>query len=158
MPRLNSSLRAIFGRRGYFPVRTGPTAYTYKGRDWPPAPSGITEPEWRIMLAHGVLGLTEGTHWSYKFDVQNPYTVSGSSELDFLEHDLGIGILIQGEYYHYIGFDGFVQANDVVRKTELESVGVTIIAIDGEDAMKDPTFYLREARNGRDHSRATRFG
>lgn len=154
---ITNTLRSMFGRIGYFPARTGRRNYTYRGADFPPAPSlwGGTEPEWKLWMAHGMLGIPEGS-FGFKVNLENPYTISGRTEVDFMEWDVGIAIRVQGTFYHYVGFDGFQPANDLRQRTDIESLGYPVVDIDEDDANRDPVYYLRAAREGRDYSRLGR--
>ena len=68
-----------------------------------------------------------------------------------MEFDVNIGIDVQGFFAHYkLGADK--QALDTDQLIELEARGVNMIFIDDNDAETDPIFYLKEARNGIDHS------
>lgn len=155
MPRDYSSLRKLFGRKGYFSVRTGRRQGTYRQDPIPPPPPEFsgTLPEWRFLWAHWQLGLSENDQFQYLYNAGNPEAESGKTEIDFMELDVGIAIQIQGFYYHYVGFDGFTQSNDLEKRVALESLGYSVVAVDEEDAIKDPVFYLRAARQGRDLSR-----
>jgi hypothetical protein len=123
-------------------------AYPAPPDDWPG-----TEPEWAVYWAHQQLGLQEGLDFAYRLITGGPSFRHGSGgiELDFFEFDLNIGIDIQGFFAHYkLGADK--QAADTSTELDIASKGITLIFIDDTDAETDPIFYLREARNGIDHS------
>lgn len=112
-----------------------------------------TEPEWAIFWAHGQLGLREGLDFAYRLITGGPSFRHGEGgvELDFFEYDLNLGIDVQGFFAHYaLGADK--QAADTSTELDIASQGITLIFIDDVDAQNDPVFYLKEARNGIDHS------
>jgi hypothetical protein len=122
---------------------------------YPPQPDTWpgTEPEWAIYWAHGQLGLKEGEDFAYRLITGGPSFRHGSGgiELDFFEFDINTAIDVQGFFAHYkIGADK--QAADSSTELDIASKGITLIFIDDTDAQTDPVFYLREARNGIDHS------
>lgn len=122
---------------------------------YPPAPDTFpgTEPEWAIFWAHGQLGLQEGTDFAYRLITGGPSFrhAVGGIELDFYEFDLNIGIDVQGFFAHYkLGSDK--QAADASTEMDIASQGITLIFIDDTDAQADPVYYLKEARDGIDHS------
>jgi len=147
--------RRLFGRKGYFPAKRGPSRATYPFAQRPSqAPAGFTLPEWNVFLAHETLKLKE----HQDFDRQWWVGAIGqqAARVDFMEHDVQVAIEIQGLFYHYIGFDGMQVQNDMQRKINLEGHGLTVVFIDEDDANADPVYYLAEARAGQDHSRVGR--
>lgn len=127
-------------------------AYPPQPEDWPG-----TEPEWAIYWAHGKLGLIEGEDFAYRLLASGSSLrqATGGVEIDFFEYGLNIGIDVQGFFAHYkLGADK--QAADIETLIDLESHGIDLIRIDDKDAQADPIFYLKEARNGIDHSLAGR--
>lgn len=155
MPRDYSSLRRLFGRKAYFSVRTGRRQGTYRQSLFPPKPPDFqgTLPEWNILLAHWQLGLKEDVQFVYLWNAANPNSETRRTQIDFMELDINLGIQIQGFFFHYVGFDGWVIQNDQEKRADLEALGLPIVAIDEEDANADPVYYLRAAREGRDLSR-----
>ena len=112
-------------------------------------------PEWAIFWAHLQIGLRENEDFEYvpRLGVTTG-TVKGV-QVDFLEWDLDIAIDVQGLFWHY-GFSAAKQESDQETRIRVEAFGLTYVAIDEDDALRDPIYYLREARQGRDHSRAAR--
>lgn len=142
-----SALRELIGRSHYVPLRTGRRAGTGASKDpWleqPPTWKG-TLPEWAIQWAHLRMGFKDGQDFAYQYPVLgNP--------VDFFEFDLQIAIQVQGLYWHY-GFGAAKQQLDFEQKIRIEATGITVIAIDEDDALDNPIFYLAEARQGKDHS------
>lgn len=114
----------------------------------PPLTWEGTLPEWAVYWAHLALGLKDGEDFAYIYKLEE-----APKGVDFFEFDLNMAIEIQGLYWHY-GFGAAKQLNDLERKIRIESVGITVIFIDEDHALADPVYFLREARNGIDHSRA----
>lgn len=115
----------------------------------PPMTWEGTLPEWAIYWAHLALGKKADQDFEYQYFL-DPGTI-----LDFWEYDLNIGIEVQGLYWHYM-LGGWKIGDDLQRKIRAESLGITLVYIDEDDALESPIYYLREALLGRDHSRATR--
>lgn len=158
MPTIKSSLRQFFGRQMYFAVKVGlrPGINVDTKPPAPPPEWRGTKPEWSIYWAHIVLGLREHEEFDYAQNITDVFQVSGKTQIDFREYDVNILIEIQGLFWHYQGLDGFKIMADLDRKATVESLGYTMIYIDEDNANDDPVYYLREARAGRDHSRASR--
>lgn len=116
--------------------------------DPPPTWMG-TLPEWAIYWAHEALGRKPYQDFQYLF------TLDGSHFYDFFEFLERVAIEVQGLYWHY-EFQRNTAVNDQLLKVRTEMLGITLIFIDEDHALADPIFYLREALNGRDHSRATK--
>jgi len=114
----------------------------------PPTWKG-TLPEWAIFWAHLQIGRKPDEDFVYLYKIEQ-----APNGIDFFELDLNIGIEIQGLYWHY-AFGAAAEVNDLERRSRIESVGIQLIMIDEDDALKDPVFYLQEALQGRDHSMAS---
>lgn len=147
--------RRLFGKAGYFPVRTGRRAgvrgTTEQAYPDQPMTWGGTLPEWAIYWAHLALGLKEFEDFEYQYQIGG--YGSDLYRLDFYDFDVGIGIDVQGLYWHY-GLSSYKQVDDLERKVRLEALGYPLVFIDEDMALQAPVYYLREARVGRDHSRA----
>jgi len=151
-----SKMLAVYFKKNFAPVVTGPRQGTRQDTrpPWliPPATWTGTLPEWSIYWAHIQLGLKDGQ------DFQSQFQFSlAPNGVDFFEFDIQLAIEVNGLYWHY-GFGATKQDSDMERRIRIESFGIQVIAIDEDDAMRDPKFYLREARLGRDHSRQTMGG
>lgn len=116
---------------------------------YPTMPEGFsgTNPEWAIHWALTRMGI--------EFDFQSSQLGGrqdrGGAVLDFYLPDLNMGINIQSTYWHY----GRPEAigNDISQREILESMGITMIYIDEEDALRAPFYYANEAILGNDYSR-----
>ena len=155
-PSLNQILKKAVGGRNFAPIRTGRrrgagSAKLQPFPDQPPTWKG-TLPEWAVYWAHERLGLKQGADFEYlyQFDL-------APNGVDFFEFDLQLVIEIQGLYWHYERGEHQVQ-NDLERRVRIESYGLMMVFIDEDHALADPVYYLKEARNYRDHSRANRGG
>ncbi len=155
-----SQLKAIRSRTLYTPIRTGLRAgvsnqQAQQFADKPDTFSGSL-PEWAIFWAHGALGLREGQDFDYLSYAGGFINANGPAQFDFFEYDVQVAIEIQGIYWHYEfgGKEKIVQ--DAERRIRAESVGITLIYIDEDDAIADPIYFLRQARAGVDRSRVTR--
>lgn len=151
-------VRQLTGRVGYIPARTGRRRGTQPREEIYPQPPVTwrgTLPEWAIFWAHLQLGLREGEDFEYVPRIERAQGNVKGTQVDFMEFDLNIAIDIQGLFWHY-GFSAAQQYADAETRIRIESVGITYIAIDEDDALRDPIYYLREARQGRDYSRAAR--
>jgi hypothetical protein len=150
--------KLLFGRTGYFPARTGRRRGTRARQDPipPPPPEWRgTLPEWRIYAAFLLLGLRDGEDFVYLYDFGLPD--DPVNQVDFFVPAILLAIEIQGLYWHYV-FGGFQPTNDRERRVYLESLGYTVVFIDEDAAIRDPVYYLREALQGRDHSRFAQGG
>ncbi len=141
----------------YTPFRRGRTRGGIVGEDTaqkfpdPPATWMGTLPEWAIHWAHEAMGRRPFQDFQYL------YTLDGSHYYDFYEFAERIAIEVQGLYWHY-EFEQKAAVNDQMLKVRTEALGITLIFIDEDMALRDPIYYLREALNYRDHSRATKGG
>ena len=77
----------------------------------------------------------------------------GGLVIDFLfNNPPGLAINVQGVYYHYE--QGSVNiANDLLAREILAGEGISLIFLDEDDIMNNPTFYVREALNFKDYSK-----
>ena len=109
-----------------------------------------SEPEWYIFKALTVLHID----FTYQSSRMGGRLERGGVVLDFLIPGLGIGINVQGTYWHY----GDVEktASDDLQRIALEGQGILIVYIDEEDANRNPIWYTQEALAGKDYSRVGR--
>ncbi len=152
---LKAALKGLAGKRGYRPIRTGRRALTTEVKEsfpQPPASWTGTLPEWAIYWAHLQLGLKVDQDFEYIPRLQRVMGAQKGLQVDFLELDLPIAIDINGLFWHY-GFGAAKIVADLETRARVESIGLTYVVIDEDDAIADPIFYLREARLGREHSR-----
>ena len=77
----------------------------------------------------------------------------GGLVIDFLfNNPPGLAINVQGVYYHYE--QGSVNiARDLIAREILAGEGISLIFLDEDDIMNNPTFYVREALNFKDYSK-----
>ena len=134
---------------------TRPKLAKEEAKPWMVTPSywAGSLPEWAIYWAHSQLGLVEGVQWTYQSPLAGGRSQKGGAVIDFEEHDVGIGIRVQGLYFH---LSPDQVAYDIMQRAALESAGFRIIDIDEDDALRSPVYYLKEARSGIDHSRQAR--
>lgn len=143
----------LFDRESSVPIKTGrrPGVSSGFASPWmqPPLEWLGTLPEWAINWAHTQLKRKPGEDFEYI------YEVAGGVQVDFFEYDLNLAIQVQGVYWHY-EFSGSKVQEDQEQMIRVESAGIQVIAIDEDNALADPVFYLKEALEGRDHSRLGR--
>jgi hypothetical protein len=146
---------AQYFTKNFAPVKRGYVQGTRPGKDpwlYPPPTWTGTLPEWAVYWGHLQLGLKDGQDFEYQFKFS-----LAPNGVDFFEIDIQVGIEMNGLYWHY-GFGAAKQDSDLERRIRIEAFGIQMIVIDEDDALRDPIFYVREARLGRDHSRATMGG
>ena len=77
----------------------------------------------------------------------------GGFVLDFMfTNPPDLAVNVQGVYYHY-EFGVETRARDTLARISLAGQNITLIFIDDDDLLGDPTYYCREALNYRDPSR-----
>lgn len=137
------------GPRGLQPALREPRTAPF-----PPPPPGWAGPldEWAIYWAHSALGLQQGHQWDYQSPQSGGRLQFGGFVLDFYEYDAGIGINVQGDYWHYQrGTPQFFRDQD--QRYALAHFGILLVFIDEADALLRPVSVLRDARNGIDRSK-----
>lgn len=113
----------------------------------PPAPEWPgTLPEWAIYWAHTSLGLREGQDFAYL--ARDPQS---GIQVDFTEFTAAIAIQVQGLFWHY-QFRERPRFRDLAQRSELTSLGYTVVWIDEDAAIRSPVYYLQAALRGRDLS------
>jgi hypothetical protein len=117
----------------------------------PPAWFKGTRPEWAIYWGLMQNGLQPEEDFVYLAKMPG-YAESYYSTLDFLISDFHIGIEVQGEFWHY-GQGSDKIAQDTLKRAFYAGLGLTIIGIDAQDALRAPKFYAAEALKGEDHSK-----
>lgn len=149
----NAQLRKLLPSSADISIRTGRTRGTGTGGAIHPYPEPPvtwpgTRPEWAVNWAHLAIGLKPDQDFAYQYGLGDQGAV-----LDFFELDIQVGINIQGLFWHY-GMGAAKVASDREQQIRIESLGIPLIFIDEDNALDNPIFFLREARAGRDHSRA----
>ena len=116
--------------------------------DWPGS-----VPEYIAYQTFIGLGLEPGEDFTYQSPFMGGRMDKGGAVIDFLfSNPPDLAVNVQGVYYHY-EFGVEAKARDVMARASLAGQNLTLIFIDDDDLMKDPTYYCREALNYRDHSR-----
>ena len=110
-------------------------------------------PEYIAYQTFIQLGKTPGQDFTYQSPLLGGRLDKGGFVIDFLfTNPPDLGVNVQGIYYHY-EFGVESRARDTMARASLAGQNITLIFIDDDDLMKDPTYYCREALNYRDHSR-----
>jgi hypothetical protein len=115
--------------------------------DWPGS-----VPEYIAYQTFIGLGLEPGEDFTYQSPFMGGRMDKGGVVIDFLfSNPPDLAVNVQGVYYHY-EFGVEAKARDVMARASLAGQNITLIFIDDDDLMKDPTYYCREALNYQDHS------
>jgi hypothetical protein len=151
-----AKIRALFGGKGYVPIKTGNragTTFTEERFPEPPPAWTGTLPEWAVYWGHTKLGLKDGEDFVYLYPspIGTPGIKGSYHPIDFFELDIHRAIEVFGLYWHYM-FSSDTKAHDIERWIALEAAGIPTVFIDEDDALADPVYYVSEARLGRDHS------
>ena len=110
-------------------------------------------PEYVAYRTFIQLGLEPGHDFTYQSPLMGGRMDKGGFVIDFLfTNPPDLAVNVQGLYYHY-EFGVETKARDVVVRASLAGQNVTLIFIDDDDLLRDPTYYCREALAYRDHSR-----
>jgi hypothetical protein len=153
-------LKALATRGLYTPIRTGirQGVTNQQSQVFPEKPDSFSGslPEWAVYWAHGAIGLREGQDFEYLSYAGGFINANGPAQFDFYEFDVQVAIEIQGIYWHYEFGGKDKTSQDAERRIRAESVGITLVYIDEDDALADPIYFLRQARAGVDRSRVTR--
>ena len=106
-------------------------------------------PEWAVYQALIRLGYKPDEDFIYQSPQAGGRMEYGGAILDFLLPDLSLAINVQSQYYH----SGYTnRVHDMYVRAMIESWGIRVIYIDEDDALRDATYYVKEAIAGRDHS------
>ena len=110
-------------------------------------------PEYVAFQTFIELGLEPGEDFTYQSPLMGGRMDKGGIVLDFLfTNPPDLAVNVQGVYYHY-EFGVESKARDVMARASLAGQNLTLVFIDDDDLMADPTYYCREALAYRDHSR-----
>ena len=110
-------------------------------------------PEYIAYRTFIELGLEHGEDFTYQSPLMGGRMEKGGVVLDFLfTNPPDLAVNVQGVYYHY-EFGVEAKARDVMARASLAGQNLTLVFIDDDDLMADPTYYCREALAYRDHSR-----
>ena len=101
-------------------------------------------------------GKIPGVDFTYQSPLLGGRMTKGGVVLDFeFNNPPDLAVNIQGVYYHY-EFSVDQKARDIMAKVQMAGQGITLIFIDEDDLLEDPSYYIDEALNYRDHSRMGR--
>ena len=110
-------------------------------------------PEYVAYQTFIELGLEPGEDFTYQSPLMGGRMDKGGIILDLLfTNPPNLAVNVQGVYYHY-EFGVEAKARDVMARASLAGQNLTLVFIDDDDLMADPTYYCREALAYRDHSR-----
>ena len=110
-------------------------------------------PEYVAYQTFIELGRRPGEDFTYQSPLMGGRMDKGGIILDFLfTNPPDLAVNVQGVYYHY-EFGVEAKARDIMARASLAGQNLTLVFIDDDDLMSDPTYYCREALNYRDHSR-----
>ena len=113
-----------------------------------------TAPEQAVYRALEGLGYKEGQDFFFQSSQLGGRMTRGGVVADFMLPALRLAIQVQGFYWHYSRSGQM--AIDRIQEAALNSIGITVIYIDEDDALRDARFYVEEAIRGVDHSAMTR--
>ena len=113
--------------------------------DWPG-----TRPEYAIQWA--LIRLKIG--FEFQSSKLGGRQERGGAILDFFLPEYNLAINIQSFYWHY-GRPGAI-ASDLLQREALEGMGIKVIWIDEDDALRAPLYYTQEALKGNDFSKMVR--
>lgn len=110
-----------------------------------------SRPEWAIYHALLSLGKKPDVDFDYQSSFMGGRMSKGGAVVDFLIFEPPTAINIQSTYYHYQNVNQ--RQRGEFQRAQLEGMGITVIFIDEEDALREPRFYVKEALEGRSHAR-----
>ena len=114
-------------------------------------------PEYIAYQTFVQLGLEPDKDFVYQSPLMGGRMDKGGFVIDFLfiePPDLAVNV--QGVYYHYEQNGVVTKGRDTMARASLAGDNITLIFIDDDDLLSDPTYYCREALIYRDHSRLGR--
>jgi hypothetical protein len=119
----------------------------------PPEPSDWvgSYPEWAVFWALTQLGFSPGADFIFQSAHMGGRQQFGGAIVDFEFPIMGLAINVQSSYYHYKHLKD--RMRDAEQHTMLVSLGIVMMYIDEEDALRDPIYYTKEALAGRDYSK-----
>ena len=99
------------------------------------------------------IGLKLNIDFTYQSKLLGGRIDRGGIIIDFLfANPPTLAINVQGIYWHYDQGAAVIQ-NDILDRTTLAGLGLTLIWVDEDDVLNDAEYYAREALQFRDHSR-----
>ena len=110
-------------------------------------------PEYVAYQTFIKLGLEPGQDFTYQSPLMGGRLDKGGFVIDFLfTEPPDLAVNVQGVYFHY-EFGVEAKARDLMARSALAGQNITLVFIDDDDLLSDPTYYCREALNYQDHSR-----
>ena len=110
-------------------------------------------PEYVAYQTFIKLGLEPGQDFTYQSPLMGGRLDKGGFVIDFLfTEPPDLAVNVQGVYYHY-EFGVEAKARDLMARSALAGQNITLVFIDDDDLLSDPTYYCRKALNYQDHSR-----
>lgn len=110
-------------------------------------------PEYVAYQTFIKLGLEPGQDFTYQSPLMGGRLDKGGFVIDFLfTEPPDLAVNVQGVYYHY-EFGVEARARDIMARAAMAGQNITLVFIDDDDLLRDPTYYCREALNYQDHSR-----
>lgn len=128
---------SLFGKRA-----KSPTGIPEPPEDWLGS-----KPEYAIFWALLKLGMKG--RFTYQSPVMGGRLAKGGAVLDFYIPELNLAINVQSVYYHYRTTPMRVAGE--LQRAQLESLGIKVIFISEEAALREPVWYVQEAIAGRQH-------
>jgi len=113
-------------------------------------------PEYIAYMEFIRAGKEPGIDFTYQSPLLGGRMTKGGVVLDFeFMNPPDLAVNIQGVYYHY-EFGADQKARDQIARAQMAGTGITLVFIDEDDLLEDPSYYIDEALNYRDHSRMGR--
>jgi hypothetical protein len=110
-------------------------------------------PEYIVFNSLLRLGLKPNVDFEFQARFAGGKIERGGLVIDFLfKNPPNLAINVQGIYYHYEQGSANI-ANDLLAREILAGEGISLIFLDEDDIMSNPTFYVREALNFKDYSK-----
>ena len=106
-------------------------------------------PEYLVYKALQKLGLREGDDFTYQSAQMGGRLERGGAVLDFYFPQLNLAINVQSVWYHYRTSEQVMA--DAMRRAQLEGMGIRVIYIMEADALRNATYYCKEALRGIQH-------
>ena len=126
---------------------------TQAGIKSPPSEWAGSRPEWMFYASLISLGYQPGEDFTYQYPLDGGRLSTGGVIIDFLFYNPpNLAVNVQGIYYHYeLGAETI--GRDRIVREQLASQGITLIFVDEDDLLQDPTGITQDALNYQDRSR-----
>lgn len=109
--------------------------------------------EWVFYRELTRRGMREGVDFVFQDSQLGGRVELGGIVIDFYFPDRALACNVQGVYWHYQRFGGRNRARDELARQELAGVGITLIFVDEDDLLREPSRYVGLALAGIDLSR-----